>query len=190
MREIWVIPLLNVDGNQQFWYQHIEAGERNHWDRNEDGVYNIFEGVSLSHNTTIAYQKSPHTLRGPTPNSEPEVQALLSLVKRIGPTLALSLSSQHESLLLPYGISTNLERDLLWKVSQKTLSQYNLSIPILNPQNPNHAGLLGEIFSTTGSSSFAIPTHKSPEKILQTRDFPWCFFPENQLREFLLLEID
>ena len=28
------------------------------------------------------------------------------------------------------------------------------------------------------------------QKILQSRDFPWCFFPENQLREFLLLEID
>ena len=28
------------------------------------------------------------------------------------------------------------------------------------------------------------------EKILQTRDFPWCFFPENQLQEFLLLEMD
>ena len=28
------------------------------------------------------------------------------------------------------------------------------------------------------------------QKILRTRDFPWCFFPENQLREFLLLEID
>ncbi len=28
------------------------------------------------------------------------------------------------------------------------------------------------------------------EKILANRDIPWCFFPENKLREFLLLEID
>jgi hypothetical protein len=28
------------------------------------------------------------------------------------------------------------------------------------------------------------------EKVLLSRDIPWCFFPENKLREFLLLEID
>lgn len=99
--EIWVIPMLNVDGNSKVW-----NGD-SMWRKNTRNGY----GVDLNRNYPFnwnscngssGFQFSP-TYRGPKPASEPETQALMTLVEKIKPVFDISYHSYSELVLYPYG---------------------------------------------------------------------------------------
>jgi hypothetical protein len=99
--EIWVVPMLNVDGNAKVW-----AGQ-NMWRKNaRDG-----HGVDLNRNYPFGWnscngssgRKSADDYRGPEPASEPETRALMSLVEEIKPVFDISYHSYSQLVLYPYG---------------------------------------------------------------------------------------
>jgi len=99
--EIWVVPMLNVDGNAKVW-----EGQ-NLWRKNaRDG-----HGVDLNRNYPYGWnscngssgRKSADDYRGPEPASEPETRALMSLVEKIKPVFDISYHSYSELVLYPYG---------------------------------------------------------------------------------------
>ena len=93
-REIWFIPLLNVDGyefiNQQYQKsQRLSPFSKNR--RNEklhlENCGNFGVGVNILHNFNIGWNLQDKTepcyadFKGESPNSENETKALVSLVK-------------------------------------------------------------------------------------------------------------
>lgn len=103
--EIWVVPLLNPDGNLYCWNSDP------YWIKNRrdngDGSF----GVDLGHNYPYRWGEcfgsadfpSSDAYRGPFAGSEPEVQAIINLVEAQSINAALSYNSFNELVLMPYG---------------------------------------------------------------------------------------
>lgn len=101
--EIWVVPMLNPDGN------HIVWTENNMWRKNTQGGH----GVDLNRNYPYNWNscrgssswRRSDTYRGPSAGSEPETQALMNLVSQIRPVFDISYHSFSEMVLYPFGCS-------------------------------------------------------------------------------------
>ena len=101
--EIWVVPMLNPDGNDRVW------NSDRMWRKNAQGGY----GVDVNRNYPYSWAKCngssgskfSDTYRGASEGSEPETQALMSLVRRIQPKFNLSYHSYSELVIYPFGCS-------------------------------------------------------------------------------------
>ncbi|WP_372655186.1 M14 family metallopeptidase [Halobacteriovorax sp.] len=99
--EIWVVPMLNVDGNAKVW-----NGSKM-WRKNT----NYGHGVDINRNYPHLWgscggssgMKWSSTYRGPSAGSEPEVQALMNLVKDIRPVFDISYHAYSEIVIYPMG---------------------------------------------------------------------------------------
>ncbi len=98
--EIYVIPMLNVDGNNKVWTGNSM------WRKNtRDG-----HGVDINRNYPYRWGQcngsSPYTwaqdYRGPSAASEPETQALMNFVADIRPVFSISYHSYSELVLYPF----------------------------------------------------------------------------------------
>jgi hypothetical protein len=98
---IWVVPMVNPDGNNKVWTAN------NMWRKNTREGY----GVDINRNYPYAWgtcngssgSSYSDTYRGPSAGSEPETQAMMSLVGRIKPVLSISYHSYSELVIYPYG---------------------------------------------------------------------------------------
>lgn len=99
--EIWIMPMLNVDGNDKVW------NEDKNWRKNARGVY----GVDINRNYPYKWgsckgssgtEWSP-MYRGKAAGSEPETQAMMNFVKDIRPVFSISYHSYAQMVLFPYG---------------------------------------------------------------------------------------
>ncbi len=101
--DIWVVPMLNPDGNNKVW------NSSSMWRKNNRGGY----GVDPNRNYTYEWNscngssgsQSSETYRGPSAGSEPESQALMNLATRIKPMFNISYHSYSEIVIYPYGCS-------------------------------------------------------------------------------------
>lgn len=102
---IWIVPMLNVDGNNIVWTQD------NWWRKNARGEGSNVYGVDLNRNYAFKWNAcngssgSPgsETYRGASSASEPETQALMNLAQAVIPTGSLSYHSYSELVIYPYG---------------------------------------------------------------------------------------
>ena len=98
--EIWIVPMVNPDGNNKVWTSNSM------WRKNTR------EGHGVDVNRNYPYKwgacngssgnKSDDTYRGPSAGSEPETQALMGLIAKIKPVLSISYHSYSELVLYPY----------------------------------------------------------------------------------------
>jgi len=101
--EIWVVPMINVDGNAKVW-----SGS-SMWRKNT----NYGHGVDINRNYPYLWGTCngssgwtwSSTYRGPTAGSEPESKALMNLVKTIRPVFNISYHSYSEIVIYPMGCS-------------------------------------------------------------------------------------
>jgi len=129
--EIWVIPMLNVDGSNRVWTDDA------FWRKNASGckpgvTCASGTGVDINRNYTYAWatcngsstDPSADDYHGPTAGSEPETRALQSLVGQIRPTFDLSYHSYSELVLYPYGCDGTYtpQRTLLASIGSKMAS--------------------------------------------------------------------
>ena len=99
--EIWIVPMLNVDGNNKVW-----SGS-SMWRKNTRGGY----GVDINRNYPFKWgacngssgSSWSQTYRGVSAGSEPETQALMGLVANVKPVFDISYHSYSELVLYPYG---------------------------------------------------------------------------------------
>ena len=99
--EIWVIPMLNVDGNNRVW------DGNSMWRKNVRGGY----GVDVNRNYPYKWgacngssgSRWSQTYRGESAGSEPETQALMNLVASVRPVFDISYHSYSELVLYPFG---------------------------------------------------------------------------------------
>ena len=108
---LWVIPVQNPDG-----YQYTHTNERlwrkNLRDNDGDGVITNNDGVDLNRNFGENWGRddegssgltSSNTYRGPSPNSEPETQAVTRFMKRHKFKFAISYHTFGNLILYPLG---------------------------------------------------------------------------------------
>ncbi|EQC43957.1 M14 family metallopeptidase [Bacteriovorax sp. Seq25_V] len=99
--EIYVLPMLNLDGNTKVW-----EGE-NMWRKNARGGY----GVDINRNYPTSWGacngssgwKTSQTYRGDAPASEPETNALMDFVADIKPVFNISYHAYSELVIYPMG---------------------------------------------------------------------------------------
>lgn len=99
--EIYLVPMLNVDGNAKVW-----SGTRM-WRKNT----NYGHGVDINRNYPYQWGSCngssgstwSDTYRGPSAGSEPEAQALMGLVSKIKPVFDISYHSYSEIVIYPMG---------------------------------------------------------------------------------------
>lgn len=98
--EIWVVPMLNPDGNQKVW-DSDRLWRKNTHDQGVDINRNYpFQWNYCQGSSGIPFSDQ---YRGPVAASEPETRALMSLVAKIEPVIDLSLHSYSELVLYPMG---------------------------------------------------------------------------------------
>lgn len=99
--EIWLVPMINVDGNNKMW------SVDNWWRKNTHNGH----GVDINRNYPYAWNTcngsssstSAQDYRGTAPGSEVETQVVMRFVQGIDPVFSLSLHSYSEVVLYPFG---------------------------------------------------------------------------------------
>jgi hypothetical protein len=109
---IWVVPLVNPDGNMRFIHLSRDADRKNARDVDHDGVSSATDGVDLYRNYPVRHgalgevgsrslpQASKY--RGEAPASEPEVQAMMALASRERFTASIDFHTNGTVILVPY----------------------------------------------------------------------------------------
>lgn len=99
--EIWVVPMLNVDGNNIVWTKDSM------WRKNARGGYGVDNNRNYPYKWGQCGGSSGSTwaqdYRGPSAGSEPETQALMNLVRQIRPVFSISYHSYSEIVIYPFG---------------------------------------------------------------------------------------
>ena len=115
--EIWVVPMVNPDGNNRVW------NEDRWWRKNTRNDY----GVDLNRNYPYMWgacngssdSTTSQTYRGEFPASEPETQTMMALIEQIRPVFDISYHSYSELVLYPYGCDGERGSEVLAAVGQK-----------------------------------------------------------------------
>ncbi|MBT3981526.1 MAG: hypothetical protein HOE90_09250 [Bacteriovoracaceae bacterium] len=128
--DFWIVPLVNPDGSENYWHRSKYSGRKNGRMNSESGVWNTKEGVDINRNYPFMWgiegkytSSNPESARymGPTPASEPEIQAVMNLsIKKVF-TLSISFHTVATSILVPYTIpeATNPIPELPKQFAQK-----------------------------------------------------------------------
>ena len=111
--EIWVVPMVNPDGNWMFLEESRFASRKNGRDTNLDGFHDPFEGVDLNRNYPLGWGQTPGSsgvvgnkyYRGPHPLSEPESWAMASLADRKHFAGAISFHTVGNAIFVPYTVA-------------------------------------------------------------------------------------
>lgn len=111
--EIWVVPMVNPDGNWMFLEESRFAGRKNGRDTDLDGFADPFEGVDLNRNYPLGWGKTPGSsgitgskyYRGPHPLSEPESWAMAALADRRHFAASISFHTVGNAIFVPYTVA-------------------------------------------------------------------------------------
>ncbi len=109
--EIWVVPVVNPDGLEYVW--NTNSNWRKNRRYNGLGSY----GVDLNRNYpflwgvcgNVSATPESDVFRGPSPSSEPEVQAMMALAEAERPVVVISYHSYGREVLYPYVCATLAE---------------------------------------------------------------------------------
>jgi Zinc carboxypeptidase len=113
--ELWFILVANPDG-YQYTFEHERLWRKNLRDNNGDGVTQVGDGVDPNRNFPNHWGydeegsssiQSSDTYRGPAPLSEPETQAMVGLLDRIGFAFQVNWHSAGQWLLYAEGWQTS-----------------------------------------------------------------------------------
>ena len=112
--ELWFILVANPDG-YQYTFDHERLWRKNLRDNNGDGQTQVGDGVDPNRNFPNHWGydeegsssiQSSETYRGPAPMSEPETQAMVGLLDRIGFAFQVNYHSAGQWLLYAEGWQT------------------------------------------------------------------------------------
>jgi hypothetical protein len=115
---IFVVPLVNPDGNHMFIEESRFAGRKNARDSNLDGFHDPFEGVDLARNYPFGWGRvgssgirSSNYYRGPHEGSEPETMAMMELAAAQHFAAAISFHTIGTAIFTPYNVAGAKEPD-------------------------------------------------------------------------------
>jgi hypothetical protein len=153
--DIWMVPLVNPDGNWRYMRVSRQCDRKNARDTNGDGTLEIWEGVDLNRNYPFrwgtgeipsrGWHRSSY-YRGPSGGSEPETQAMMALANERHFVASISWHTSSTKILTPYTIDRvkNLQPDIPALVMQPIIAQ----LPI-QPNKKNFT-LVRKLYSVDG----------------------------------------
>jgi hypothetical protein len=116
--EIFVVPLVNPDGNHLFVEESRFATRKNGRDSNLDGFHDPFEGVDLARNYPFGWGRvgssgirTSEYYRGPHGGSEPETIAIMELADKQHFTAAISFHTVGTAIFTTYNTAGTKEPD-------------------------------------------------------------------------------
>lgn len=205
---IWIVPMLNVDGNNIVW------SSNNWWRKNARANGNNIHGVDLNRNYTFGWNScggssgspSSDTYRGASAGSEPETQALMKLGFATNPTAYLSYHSYSELVLYPFGCQGALTGEN--KLHQKIGTELAKMLPNDNNKGTYTPGTPWQIlYSTDGDSmgfmnaefgalafTFEVnqsfqPPYELKEPTLVKHRKAWAYFIQRMSQNMLSLKV-
>ncbi len=153
--ELWFVLVANPDG-YQYTFDHERLWRKNLRDNNGDGQTQVGDGVDPNRNFPNHWGwdeegsssiQSSDTYRGPAPMSEPETQAMVGLLDRIGFAFQVNWHSAGQWLLYAEG----------WQTSTPTADDPiyyamsgNLDAPAINEFHP---GLSSDVLYVTNGET-------------------------------------
>lgn len=102
--DIFLIPMVNPDGLEKFWYNSILSGRKNHRNVDLNRNYPFYWNSNIK-NASHSDPSFP-TYRGMSPNSEVETQLVISFLKRNPCSFSISYHTYANKILFPYSIDT------------------------------------------------------------------------------------
>ncbi|MCA2214823.1 M14 family metallopeptidase [Jidongwangia harbinensis] len=114
--ELWFLPVANPDGYDFTFTEGNRLWRKNLRDNDGNGEITTADGVDLNRNFAEKWgwdnegsspDPADQTYRGPSPNSEPETQALNNLFRRVGFEFFVNYHSAAELLLYGIGWQVN-----------------------------------------------------------------------------------
>lgn len=126
----WCVPLVNPDGNMQYWDVTRHSGRKNGRDTDENGRIDASDGVDLNRNYPFRWhtlgergsQSNPRGwyYRGAFPASEREVQAMMRLADSEVFAAAISFHTNANAILVPYTIddAKDPEPNEAWAIAE------------------------------------------------------------------------
>ncbi len=100
--DIFIIPIVNPDGLDNFWYNSIQKGRKNH--RNVDLNRNYPIYWSSSSIEASSSQVESYKFRGFSAGSEKEIQYIMNFLKNNPCSFAISYHTYANKILIPYTI--------------------------------------------------------------------------------------
>jgi len=140
--DIWVVPLVNPDGNLRVMLHNEYSGRKNGRDGDGDGERDSWEGVDLNRNYPFQWgalgERGSRSFlysayyRGAEPGSEPETQAMMALAQRHRFVASISWHTNGTMILAPYTIDNvrNPVPNEAWTIAE--------DIAKVLPVQPNH----------------------------------------------------
>jgi hypothetical protein len=125
--EIYVVPLVNPDGNAMFIHETRFATRKNARDTNLDGIHDPFEGVDLNRNYPFGWGMEGSSgraysryFRGLGPGSEPESASMMALADRQHFAASISFHTIGKAVFSPYTVPgvQNPDPDVALSVAQ------------------------------------------------------------------------
>ena len=133
--EIWVVPLVNPDGNVAYLERSIYSGRKNASDTNGNGRFDPSDGVDLNRNYLFRWgylgevgsnsSEDHHWFRGRFAGSEPETQAMMRLTDAEHFVASLSYHTVSTVILAPYTTdqAANPRPNEAWIVAEEVAAQ-------------------------------------------------------------------
>lgn len=206
---VWLVPMLNVDGNNIVWT------ENSWWRKNARQLKNRITGVDINRNYEYQWaacdgsssRTSADDYHGPSAASEPETQALEKLAAAIIPTAYLSYHSYSEFVLYPYGCERDLtgEAELHDKIGHelaKILPSDDNDGTNYKPGTPWQIlyGVDGDsmsyMYSEYGATSFTFeinqefqPDYKLRQPTVEKHRRAWTYFMNRLDKNMLTLKV-
>jgi hypothetical protein len=128
---LWIIPIVNPDGNYFFWHRSSVMGRKNAASESGQSAIAPLRGVDLNRNFPFrwnsghkkASSEDPMNVyfRGRSPGSEKETQAMMQLAERERFVYALSFHAVSGKILVPYTIENvrNPTPDYAWALAKE-----------------------------------------------------------------------
>jgi len=187
--EIWIVPVGNPDG-YQYTFTNERLWRKNLRDNNGDGQITIADGVDINRNFPNHWGLddegsspvwSSETYRGTAPNSEPETQALMDLIRENDFKFALSYHTYGNLILYPWGwqVSTPSLDDPIFVAQSGTDSNPAIFDSLLDQgYNP---GVSADLYTTNGEfTDWAYGELGIPAYTVELTDFFGFTFPDDE----------
>lgn len=184
---IWIVPMLNVDGNNIVWTQN------SWWRKNARSDKGSVYGVDINRNYPFKWNtcngssgsKTSDTYRGDKPGSEPESQALAKLGYLAYPTTSLSYHSYSEIILYPYGCQGSLTSEAA--LYQKVGNELAQLLPKDSGKGTYTAGTPWQLLYSVDGDSMSF-MHSEFGALAYTLEVNQSFQPAYELREPTLVK--
>ncbi|MCK5684952.1 hypothetical protein KAJ27_12555, partial [bacterium] len=199
-REIWIVPVLNIDGKIHDFRRGTSSTLRNNWRKNRQKNPGNTRGVDINRNFPVRWVRTSlngykEDFPGQGPASEPETRALMNFISKHKLSMYIDLHSYMGANIVPRfitGSEADIYRTILYRIKDLQKKPYKFNEPhgfeVPSPSPWKGAGL-GFVWSYYTQGIYSINMEVMGEGFYNTIDSVLIEYEDN-VKEPLLYLID